>query len=73
MKTLITTYYREPQVDTDKIMKSIFSEKKNYSWNDIFFIPTIGMAILLGIFSIFLFDLNLDFLSTGISVYPAIG
>lgn len=73
MKTLITTYYREPQVDTDKIMKSIFLEKKNYSWSEIFLIPIIGMTVLLGAFCMCLFDLNIDFLSTSISIYSAIG
>ena len=50
MKSLIKTYYSEPQVDTDKIMKSLFSQEKKTNWSDIVLMPIIGMTVLLAVF-----------------------
>ena len=73
MKTLIKAHYSEPHVDTTRIMRNIFNQKIEKSPYELLLIPVIAAGILLLIFLYFLLHLNIEFLSTTLSLYYAVG
>ena len=72
MKTLLKTYYHQPQVDTEKIMKNLYLPERNASFT-MMILPTITALGFLAIFIWFIIMLNIDFLAVWLSVYFAVG
>jgi hypothetical protein len=62
MKTLLKTYYHQPQVDTEKIMKNLYLPERNASFT-MMILPTITALGFLAIFIWFIIMLNIDFLA----------
>jgi hypothetical protein len=73
MKTLIKKYYSEPHVDSRKILEYV--QKRNHTKISVesFLLPVIATGILLLGFFYFLFLLNIEFLSTAITLYSSFG
>lgn len=73
MKTLIKTYYTEPQVDSVRILKNVFEKNTRKFSLESLLLSIIAVGVLLMVFFYFLLGLNIEFLSTAISLYSAIG
>lgn len=73
MKTLIKNHYSEPRVDSPRIMQYLREQNEKSSFYDILLIPIISVGILLIAFLYFLIDFNIEFLSTAVNLYYAVG
>ncbi len=73
MKTLIKTYYSEPQVDSMRILRHFAQQNTEKSFSEIFVISIVGAGLLLLAFFYFLVNYNIEFFPTVISLYSAIG
>lgn len=73
MKHIIQTYYREPQVDRERILRNLSFSAPDPSmryWVRI--APLVGVSMLFLSFAYFLIDFNIEFLATVVSLYSAI-
>lgn len=73
METLIKNHYSEPRVDSARIMQYLREQNEKSFFYDIVFIPIIFVGILLIAFLNFLIDFNIEFLSTVVNLYYAVG
>ena len=73
MKTLIKNHYNEPRVDSSRIMQYLREQSNKSSFYDIFLVPIISVLILLIAFLYFLIGFNIEFFSTVVNLYYAVG